>query len=116
MDVPTRSSRKTNWRAWGAVLLGLASVAAVPAAIAYTHYEDVDLIRAGWAIVPGIVLGILALVLARRARRRTERTIGRVGGVRVTKFGRFLGALGIYAALAAAGSIAVYELLNRLSA
>jgi hypothetical protein len=116
MDVPTRSSRKANWRAWGAVLLGLASVAAVPAAIAYTHYEDVDLVRAGWAIAPGMVLGLLAIALARRARRRTERTIGRVGGVRLTRFGRFLGALGIYVALAAAGSIGVYELLNRLSA
>ena len=112
MDVPTRSSRKANWRAWGAVLLGLASVAAVPAAIAYTHYEDVELIRAAWAIAPGILLG---LALARRARRRTERTIGRVGGVRVTKLGRFLGALGIYVALAAAVSLGVYELLNRLS-
>jgi peptidoglycan/LPS O-acetylase OafA/YrhL len=115
MDVPTRSSRKANWRAWGAVLLGLASVAAVPAAIAYTHYEDIELIRAAWAIAPGILLGLLGLALARRARRRTERTIGRVGGVRVTKLGRFLGALGIYVALAAAASIGVYELLNRLS-
>jgi len=115
MEVPTRSSRQTNWRSWGAVLLGLASVAAVPAAVAYTHYQDVELIRASWAIAPGILLGLLALALARRARRRTERTIGRVGGVRLTKLGRFLGALGIYVGLAAAGSIAVYELLNHLS-
>ena len=116
MDVPTRSSRKANWRAWGAVLVGLASVAAVPAAIAYTHYQDVDLVQAGWAIAPGILLGLLALALARRARRRTERTIGRVGGVAVTHLGRFLGALGIYVALAAAVSIGFYELLNYLSA
>src|SRR4051812_45903346 len=115
MDVPTRSSRKANWRAWGAVLLGLVSVAAVPAAIAYTPYEDGDLIRAAWAIAPGILLGLLALAPPPRPRRRTERTIGRVGGVRITKVGRFLGALGIYVALAAAVSIGVYELLNRLS-
>jgi hypothetical protein len=115
MDVPTRSSRQANWRAWGAVLLGLASVATVPAAVAYTHYEDVDLVRAGWAIAPGVVLGIVSLALARRARRRTERTIGRVGGVAVTRVGRFLGAFGIYVALAAAVSVGVYELLNRLS-
>jgi hypothetical protein len=33
----------------------------------------------------------------------------------VTRAGRLLGALGIYIALAAALSVGVYELLNRLS-
>jgi hypothetical protein len=115
MDVPTRSSRQTNVRAWAAVVVGLLSVATVPAAIAYTHYEDVKLLRAGWAIVPGLVLGLVAVWLGRAARRRTERTIGRVGGARIARFGRFLGGLGIYLALAGAISVGVYELLNRLS-
>ncbi len=61
------------------------------------------------------MLGVASLVFARRARRRTERTIGRVGGRRVTRVGRLLGALGIYLALAAALSVGVYELLNHLS-
>ena len=115
MDVPTRSSRQTNVRAWAAVVVGLVSVAALPAAIAYTHYEDVKLIEAAWAIVPGIVLGFVAVALGRAARRRTERTIGRVGGARIARLGRFLGGLGIYIALAGAISVGVYELLNRLS-
>ena len=116
MAFPTRSSRDLNTRAWGSVFLGLLSVACVPIGIAVTHYRDIDLVQAGWAAVPGFLLGVAALMLARRARRRTERTIGRVGGVGVTRAGRFLAALGIYVALAAALSVGVYELLNQLSA
>jgi hypothetical protein len=39
-----------------------------------------------------------------------------VGGRGVTRVGRFLGALGVYLALAAALSVGVYQLLNHLSA
>ena len=115
MDVPTRSNSSRNWRAVGAVLLGLLAVAAVPAGIGVASYSDVELIDAGWAIAPAAVLGLLAVWLARRARRRTERTIGRVGGVRTTRVGRFLGALGLYLAAAAALALGVYYLLEHLS-
>src|SRR5262245_21556132 len=115
MGVPTRSSRKANVRAWGAIVFGLASVAAVPAAVAYTHYEDVDLIKAGWAVVPGLVLGLIALLLAGGARKRSERTIGRVGGRAATRVGRFLGALGVFVAVAGGIALGVYEILNQLS-
>ena len=98
------------------MIVGLLSVATVPAAIAVTHYRDIELLHAGWAAIPAFLLGLAALLLARAARRRTERTIGRVGGRRVTRAGRFLGSLGVYLALAAALSVGVYELLNRLSA
>jgi hypothetical protein len=116
MAFPTRSSSRPNARAWAAVVVGLLSVATVPAAIALTHYRDIELLDAGWAAIPAFLLGIVALMLARAARRRTERTIGRVGGRGVTRLGRFLGALGVYLALAAALSVGVYELLNHLSA
>jgi hypothetical protein len=99
-----------------AVLFGLLSLATVPAAIAYTHYANIELLKAGLAIPAGLVLGIVALSLAKRARRRSERTIGRVGGVKTTRLGRILGALGVYIAITAALSVGVYELLNRLSA
>ena len=95
--------------------MGLLSVACVPAGIALTHYRDVDLVKAGWAVIPGLVLGIVSLALARGARRRTERTIGRVGGRGITRIGRLLGVLGIYLALAGALAVGVYELLNKLS-
>jgi hypothetical protein len=116
MAFPTRSNSRPNTRAWLAVVVGLLSVATVPAAIAVTHYRDIELLHAGWAAIPAFLLGVAALLLARGASRRTERTIGRVGGRRVTRLGRFLGALGVYLALAAALSVGVYELLNRLSA
>ena len=112
----TRLDRKRNGRAFGAVLLGLLSLAAVPAAIAYTHYADVQLLKAGLAIPAGLVLGLGALSLARRARERSERTIGRVGGARAARWGRVLGGLGIYVSLTGALAVGVYELLNRLSA
>jgi hypothetical protein len=98
------------------VFFGLLSVLTVPAAIAATRYRDIELLHAGWAAIPAFLLGLIAVLLARGARRRSERTIGRVGGRRVTRLGRFLGALGIYLALAAGLSVGVYELLNRLSA
>jgi hypothetical protein len=116
MAFPTRSSSRPNARAWLALFVGLLSVLVVPAAIAATHYRDIELLQAGWTAIPAFLLGLIAILLARAARRRTERTIGRVGGRRVTRIGRFLGALGIYLALAAALSVGVYELLNRLSA
>jgi hypothetical protein len=103
-------------RAWGSVVVGLLSAACVPAAIALTHYRDIDLVKAGWAVIPGLVLGIVSLALARGAKQRTERTIGRVGGRGITRLGRVLGVLGIYLALAGAIAVGVYELLNKLSA
>jgi len=96
--------------------LGLVSAALVPAAIAVAHYTSVDLIEAGYAVPPALLLGLAAVLSARAARRRTERTIGRVGGVRTARVGRILGALGIYLALAGALSLGVYELLQYLSA
>jgi hypothetical protein len=115
MAFPTRSSSRPNARAWVSVVFGLLSVATVPAGVALAHYRDIELLKAGWAVAPGLLLGIVSFALARGARRRTERTIGRVGGRRVTRLGRLLGALGIYLGLAGALSVGVYELLNKLS-
>lgn len=80
------------------------------------RYSDVDLIQAGYAVAPAFVIGLAALLVARAARRRSERTIGRVGGERTARIGRVLGVLGIYLALAGALSLAVYEILDYLSA
>jgi hypothetical protein len=111
-----RSNKQRNGRAVFAALLGLVSLATVPAAVAYSHYANLELLRAEYAIPFGFVLGIAALSLAKRARQRTERTLGRIGGERSARLGRLLGALGVYVAVTAALSVVVYELLNRLSA
>jgi uncharacterized membrane protein YfcA len=116
LAVPTRSNRARNWRAAAAVLLGLVSVASLPVGVALAHYSDVDLIQAGYAVAPAFVAGVGAVLFARAARRRSERTIGRVGGERTARIGRLLGILGIYLALAGALSLAVYEVLDYLSA
>jgi hypothetical protein len=97
------------------VLVGLLAVAAVPGAIAATHYLDVDLLKAAYAIPVAVVLGLLAVRLARRAQRLTERTIGRIGGAGATRAGRWLGGLGVYLGLTAALAVGVYELLTYLS-
>ena len=99
-----------------AILLGLVSIACLPAGVAIAHYSDVDLIQAGYAVAPAFVVGLAALFVARAARRRSERTIGRVGGARAARIGRVLGVLGVYLALAGALSLAVYEILDYLSA
>jgi hypothetical protein len=91
-------------------------VACLPAAVAVAHYSNVDLIQAGYAVAPAFVIGFLGLLTARSARRRTERTIGRVGGERTARLGRRLAQLGIYLATAGALSLAVYEILDYLSA
>jgi hypothetical protein len=116
LEGPERSSSTRNGRAVAAVALGLLSVACVPAGIGVAHYSNVDLIQAGWAVIPGFVLGSAALWLARRARQRSERTIGRVGGRRTAGVGRFLGAAGVYLALTGALALAIYEVLDYLSA
>lgn len=112
---PVRQNRRRNGRALAAIAIGLLSLATVPAAIAYTRYAGVDLLTAAPAIPAGLVLGLCALWLAKRARQRSERTIGRVGGLRAATTGRILGGLGIYVSLTAVLAVGVYELLNRLS-
>jgi hypothetical protein len=95
--------------------VGVLSVAAVPAAVAATHYAKIDVLYASYAIPAALVLGVWAVRLARGAQRLTERTIGRVGGLGATRMGRWLGGFGVYVALTAALAVGVYELLNYLS-
>jgi hypothetical protein len=98
------------------VLVGVLSVATMPAAIAVTRRsEEYDLIHAGFAIPLGMALGVAAVALARRARLRIERTLGRAGGRRVASFGRFLGVVGFCLATTAAISVGTYALLTLVS-
>jgi hypothetical protein len=95
------------------VLVGLLSVATMPAAILATRWSDqYDLMQAGFAIPVGAALGLLAIALARRARSRLAPTLGHPRGSRTARLGRFLGLLGFLLALTAAGSLAVYWILS----
>jgi hypothetical protein len=103
LAVPTRSS---NPAATGALAAGLLAVAALPAAIALAQVSArVKLVQAAAGAPVAALLGIAALVLARRARRRSERSLGRAGGMGAARAGRILGVLGL--CLAASGAIAI---------
>lgn len=95
--------------------MALLCVATLPAAVFATRYSGrYDLLHAGFAIVPALLLGLGALVLARAARHRDERTLGRAGGLRAAAWGRRLAVLGLSIAAAAAIAVAVYGLLSYL--
>lgn len=103
-----------NGPAAASLLVGLLAAAALPAAIALAEVADrYDLLQAGWAVPAALVLGLVAVLLARRARTRVERTLGRVGGGRMARAGRLLGVLGIMLGLSGAIAVGVYLVLTR---
>ena len=95
------------------MLFGLLSTATMPAAILATRRsESYDLLYAAAAIPVAAALGILAILLARRAHSRLAPTLGHPRGTRTARLGRLLGLLGFLMALTAAGSVVVYEVLK----
>ena len=95
------------------MLVGLLGVATMPVAVVATRYfEEYELLHAGFAIPVGMALGVGAVALARRARLRIERTLGRTGGRRTARIGRFLGVLGFCLATTAAISVGTYAVLT----
>jgi hypothetical protein len=88
------------------------AVVALPVAIALAQASTrVKLVQAAAGAPVAALLGVAALVLARRARRRSERTLGRAGGEGAARAGRILGVLGLCLAAAAAIAIGFYGLL-----
>ena len=51
-------------------------------------------------------------MLARKAQFLSERTLGRVGGARLARAGKFLGVLSLCIGLTAALALGFYALLN----
>ena len=96
------------------MLLGLLSLATLPAAVIVAREsDDLTLVEAGVVTVPAAaLLALLALWLARRGRRRADRTLDRVGGRGAARFGKLLGGLGLYVAVTAALALGVYALLS----
>jgi hypothetical protein len=99
------------------VVVGLLATLTMPAAILATRWSgDYELLHAGFAIPVAMLLGLLAVALARRARSRLAPTLGHPRGTRTARLGRFLGLLGFLLGLTAAGSLAVYWLLSVVEA
>lgn len=98
---------------WGSVMAGVASVAALPAAIYSTRFSDAyELLDAAFAIPVAVALGLLAIVLGRRAGRRDAISLVRGRQARAPRVGRVLGVIGLCMAASALVALGVYGLLE----
>ena len=114
MDVLTRSSSAPNPVAGLSLAAGIASLAAWPVALALARYSKrVDLVYASvGAVGVGAALGIVAILLARRAVTRIQRTLGRSGGAGRASAGRAVGILGVCVAITGALALGFFGLLE----
>jgi len=95
-----------------ALLLGLAGLLALPAAIEVSRRSPrVDLLDAAYGIPLAFLLGVIAIVMARRARDNLRWLRLREGGTAVASTAVIVGALAVCLALTAALSIGFYELV-----
>jgi hypothetical protein len=99
--------------AWGSVVSGIASVVSLPLAIYLTRFlAAYELRDAAYGIPVAGGLGILAVVLARKARRLSGLRLGGEQGSGVARLGRALGVVGICMASAGLVALAVFGLLE----
>ena len=93
-----------------AVLAGLAAVAAVPGAVAAAQLlSKVTLLQGLYVGTPiSVALGLLALLLVRRARIAAARSIAGGGPLRL---GRLAAWTGLYVGVTAAIALGVYAVL-----
>jgi cytochrome c biogenesis factor len=116
LAVPTRSNNggpPRSGSAWLAVFVGLLSLAALPAAIVATRWSKAyELIDSAAAIPVAILLGIVAILLARRVRTRGLRTLSGVRGSRPARLGRVLGVTGLLLGVTGAMSVGVFLILS----
>jgi hypothetical protein len=95
------------------VLVALLGLVIPPVAfVAARQLDKVSIVQATAASCASAILGLAAILLARRAGRTIERTIGRVGGESTLRVGRLLGWLSLIIGLTAALALGFYGLLN----
>jgi hypothetical protein len=95
------------------VVLALLGIALPIAAYAAANrLERVSLVQATAASCGSVLLGGLAVLLARRGLRNVERTLGRAGGDGAARVGRLLGVIALCVGLAAGIALGVYAVLN----
>ena len=104
-----------NGRAVASIVVGVLAVATMPVAILATRYSDsYDLLHAGFAIPVAVLLGALAIGLARSALRHDDLRLEQAGGRGMARVGRALGVLGIALGATALVSVSVYGFLTYL--
>jgi hypothetical protein len=85
----------------------------LPAAIASTRWSKAyELLDAAAAVPVAIVLGILAILLARRARNRGRQTLAGARGGRAARIGRLLGLAGLLVGVTGAMAVGVFLILS----
>jgi hypothetical protein len=95
-----------------ALVLALLGLLAVPVAVeASRRSTRIDLLDAGYAIPVAFLLGLVAVIMARRARDNLRWFRLREGGTGVATLAIIVGAVTVCLALTAALSIGFYELV-----
>jgi hypothetical protein len=95
-----------------ALFLGVLGVATLPAAIeAARHSTRIVLLDAAYAIPVAFLLGLVAVIMARRAKHNLRWFSLRGGGTGVASTAVIVGMVAICLALTAALSIGFYELV-----
>jgi hypothetical protein len=109
MASPVRAGRA---RAWVALLLALMGLAVLPVAVELSRRSTrVTLLDAGYAIPLAFILGLMGLVMARRARDNVRWLRIRGGGTAVATTAVVIGLIAVCLAVTAALSIGFYELV-----
>jgi hypothetical protein len=119
MDGPTSSSstRRANPRAAWSLVCGILSLLAMPGGVVLARESQrVTLVDATGSIAVALVLGWLAIVLARRARERRELALVRAGGAGMARAGRLLGIFVVLLGLTAALAVGFWGLLTLFAA
>ena len=112
--VATSARPETDGR-WQASSSGSPRPRRCRVAILATRYSgSYELLHAGFAIPLAVLLGAVAIGLARSALRLDDMRLGRAGGRRSARLGRALGVLGISLAATCAVALAVYGILTYL--
>jgi hypothetical protein len=103
----------SNLKALSSVVVALLALGVLVAGGAAARFvEEVSLGQAVLVVPAGFVLALVALSLARRGRFDYQRTLGRIGGERAAKVGKFLAMLALLGSLTAGLALGVYLVLD----
>lgn len=106
---PVARSRK---RSWVALLLAVLGLITLPAAVEVARRSQaVSLLDAAYAIPVAFLLGLVALIMARRARNNLRWLSVRDTGTRVASTAVVIAGIALILAVTAALSIGFYELV-----
>jgi hypothetical protein len=99
-------------RSWVALVLAVAGLVVLPAALEVSRRSPrIGLLDAGYAIPLAFLLGLIALIMAKRARANLQWLQVREGGTAVASIAIIVAAVTLCLALTAALSIGFYELV-----